>query len=114
MLITVTQEDIDVGRQRKCFVCPILQSLRRFCRSKLLPREPQFTGWCFNCTHSPTSYTTLSAFVDKNRLIAGCCVYKMPRSVSRFMKRFSKGKPVKPFNWFLKLESIIESDTTKG
>lgn len=75
MRVEVTQEDIDAGRKRDCYACPIALSIKR-----------QGFG---------------SVAVSQGNIWVVGCEYDTPLHVEEFIKAFDEGKPVKPFAFTL-------------
>lgn len=80
-LITVTQEDILKGCPRSCFTCPLAWAVER--------NFPPFT-------FSAVSETFITPR-DGSRDI------KLPRSAQRFIRRFDRRLPVKPFRFYIEV-----------
>lgn len=76
MKIHVTQEDIQQGKRRSCYFCPVAISLRRHKK-----RREWYVGW---------------NYLDPDNRI------KTPKSVQTFITTFDQGIPVKPFAFILK------------
>lgn len=81
MLIEVTQDDINSGRERNSDLCPVAKALGRYVKL------PSVGLWHI-------FYNT------ENKLK----IANMPRSVMRFIKKFDNNKPVKPFKFYLRLQ----------
>ena len=79
VLIKVTEEDIKKGIALRCMNCPIALAVNR----SLVFSEKVSVGSRFCHT-------------DKESI-------PLSRSARRFIRRFDKQKPVKPFNFYLRL-----------
>lgn len=89
-LISVTQKDIDTGIRISCINCPVATALTRdtgsLCEVFQTHPNQDCELWC----HRPgIPIKAISA----------------PRSVNRFVKRFDRGLPVKPFRFYFEVES---------
>lgn len=82
MKIIVTDEDIVKGRSKNCTECPVALAIKR--------------------------YTKKFVAVYKNMIYIGntkisAQIYDTPSSVSKFLSKFDRNKPVKSFEFELKI-----------
>ena len=73
--VEVTQEDIEKGKRKAGWACPIARAIKR--------RVPQSRR--------------RDVFVEHALWEVGYHVRPLPRTAQRFVKRFDAGEPVKPF-----------------
>lgn len=79
-LVQVTPNDIRTGNRKCKSTCPVAKAIDRL-------------GYCSVVFPDMLFCRELGSLYPK--------LYKAPRSVTRFVKAFDAGKPVKPFNFFL-------------
>ena len=79
MIVKVTQEHIDKGRRRATSACPIALALKEQLGHEVVVGE-------------------FSTYIGINS-----DSIPLPRSAQRFVARFDRGKPVKPFNFRVQL-----------
>ena len=80
--IEVKQRHINHGKRGHCSSCPIALAINNTnCFRDAWISPARFNGWYKN-------------------VYSSC---KLPRSATRFIRRFDTGKEVKPFNFFLEV-----------
>lgn len=83
--ITVTQDDIQLGKPGHADCCPVALAVQRSVKQDTI-------------VHARCTWVTLRA-----SLYGGSKVPDLPRSAVRFIKNFDKRNTVKPFNFFLNI-----------
>lgn len=88
--IEVTQEDIEKGKPRKSSHCPIARAIKQQCR---------------NGTSVQVSEDGIS--IEHNSRYGYASDHPPTRAV-RFIERFDRGRPVKPFKFFHEIPSWVQ------
>lgn len=78
--VEVTQDDIDAGRRKSCFGCPVARALRRAVGGDAWVVGP---SWA--------------------RALADAAALPLPPEAARFVRSFDDRSPVSPFTFTLEL-----------
>jgi hypothetical protein len=88
--VSVTQADIDSGHRNDCTECPIALAINR--------AAPFDLAYSFKVRHSYVE-------VFMNNKTGANEFWELPYEAKMFIRNFDKNKPVKPFEFEIKMEN---------
>ena len=81
MIIQVTQKDIDKGLRSSCYECPIAHAFKRKVKNRV--------RYGFAVNSESIEHLTKDMWYS----------YALPKEAKRFIQRFDRDQPVKPFTF---------------
>jgi hypothetical protein len=96
MKIIVTQKDIDKGLKSSCYECPIAHAFKRKVKNRI--------RYSFAVNSESIEYVTKDLW----------CSYALPKEAKRFIQRFDRDQPVKPFTFETQKTSLSEKPSIFG